>query len=86
MKVTDVQAFIDSEGYSGWELPEEFELLEHILISHGRWTIFCMDVLADEDGHVFGIVYDIPATEQQEGSEGYVSMTAVEPVESWSIA
>jgi hypothetical protein len=86
-RVEHVQELIDSEGYSGWELIEAgFEVLDHILLSHGRWTIFCLDVLADEEGHVFGIVYDVPATELQEGSEGYTSVVPVTTTESWITA
>lgn len=87
MDITQVEEFLKTKGYTGWELSDEFELLDHQMISHGRWTIWCLDVYADPDGHVFGIVYDIPSTEQQEGSEsGEAQMAPVDTVTSWSFA
>ena len=87
MKITEVEAFLKTEGYTGFELLDECEYLESsILMYQGRWTVQLLDVLADEDGHVFGLYYDRPATEMQEGSEsGEVEIVPVTPVTSWDI-
>jgi hypothetical protein len=86
--VDHVQEWLDSGGYNSWDFDEsKFERLESgIVLYHGRWTAVTLDVWADEEGHVFGIVYEVPNTEYQEGSEGPPEIVPVTTTESWTTA
>jgi hypothetical protein len=84
--IEHVQKWLDSDGYNFWDFggPEFIPLERNIQIYHGRWSISTLDVWADEEGHVFGILYEVPATEYQEGIESNPSMVPVKSVMSWT--
>jgi len=86
MGVAHVQELLDAEGYNEFDLAESgFEKLDSVQLYHARWTIHMLDVWADEEGHVFGISHEVPATEYQEGQDQNATVVPVQPVASWSL-